>query len=59
MQVTNGEEAVLPCHAVFLYRMCFTRHFLFQGKNNSTAPRMKTLRNKHLLGPLSVCMSNA
>ena len=59
MLVTNGEEAVLACHAVLLFRMCFTRHFLFQEKKNITAPRMKTLMNEHLLGPLPVCMSNA
>ena len=51
----------LSYHAMqYFYIVCASHGiFYFREKNNSTAPRMKTLRNKHLLGPLPVCMSNA
>lgn len=47
----------MPCSTSISYVLHTA--FFISGKKDFTAPRMKVLRNEHLLGPLPVCLSNA
>lgn len=46
----------LSYHATQYFYIVCASHGI---KKDFTAPRMKVLRNEHLLGPLPVCLSNA